>query len=484
MKTYPSRSFRDYVLLVRRFKWRATAFLLGAMLLAVLWVSFAPREYQSEAKLFVRLGRENVALDPTVSPSETIPLSSTREAEMNSIVEHLRSRYLLEKVLGVVQPRYANASPEAKEKALDRLEEQVHVTSPRSSMVLTVEGRGESPQQAQKTVATLVEVYLDEHMRINRATGSYEFFVEQANLLKGQLESARAARRDAKSKAGMASIEGRRTALESQISALETGIHEVSAALTASDARITALRAAVDSLPEALLRQMVGGAPHDGLARMQEQLFELRMREKELLSKRTEAHPVAIAIREQVREVEEALRREQPDREEIMAALSAREVADRASLAVQKEELQAQLDQLSGDLVALNEAEVVIEERARAVRQLEAQYLAYVENLEEARMDQALRADRISNVSILQPATLVLKPVRPRKAFILLLAFLGGAAGAFGVVLLSEQLEPTSGIDEHAAPDLDSRRRAASPRVPQHASSASGGNGAGVRAGT
>jgi uncharacterized protein involved in exopolysaccharide biosynthesis len=280
----------------------------------------------------------------------------------------------------------------------------------------------------------------------------------------------------------MASIEGRRAALEDQISALETGIHEVGAALTASDARIAALRAAVDSLPEALLRQMVGGTPHDGLARMQEQLFQLRMREQELLSKRTEVHPVAIAIREEVRKVEEALRREQPDREEIMAALSAREVADRASLEVQKEELQAQLDQLSGDLVALNEAEVVIEERARAVRQLEAQYLAYVENLEEARMDQALRADRISNVSILQPATLLLKPVRPRKAFILLLAFLGGSAGAFGLVLLSEQLDPASGIREHIAPDLGSRRRGASPRVPQHASSLSGGNGAGVGA--
>ena len=54
-------------------------------------------------------------------------------------------------------------------------------------------------------------------------------------------------------------------------------------------------------------------------------------------------------------------------------------------------------------------------------------------------MDQALRIERISNVSIIQPATLVALPVSPRKALTLFLAMLGGVLGGVVVVLLSEQ---------------------------------------------
>jgi uncharacterized protein involved in exopolysaccharide biosynthesis len=402
---------------------------------------------------------------------------------MNSIVEHLRSRYILEKTLAILQPGGLKASPEQREETLRRYQKRLEVTSPRLSTVVTVQHTANSPQQAQRTVATLVDVYLDEHMRISRPSGSYDFFLEQSKLFKDQLESARAALRDAKSRAGMASIEGRRAALEAEISALETQIREVGAALVASEAKIAALKAAVDSLPEALLRQLLGGMPHDGLASMQDQLFRLRMREQEVLSKRTEAHPVAMAVRAEVRQVEEALQREEPDREEIMAALSAQEVANRASLAVQKEELQAQLGQLTGTLVALNQHEVVIEKLTREVEQLETQHLTYVENMEEARMDQALRDDRISNVSIIQPATFEPRPVHPRKATILLLAFLGGSLGACVVAVLSEQSDPTWRTSEDAPADAALPGVAATARTPEYTSSSSGGNGAGVPAG-
>jgi uncharacterized protein involved in exopolysaccharide biosynthesis len=478
MNTPRTWSLRDYLHVLYRFKGRAAAVLLGIVGLAALWLALAPREYESQAKLFVRIGRENVALDPTVGQGETISLSASREAEMNSIVEHLRSRYILEKTLATVNPDCLNTSPEEWEDTLRKFEKRLDVTSPRASAVVAVQYAANSPQEAQKTLAALVDVYLDEHMRINRPTGSYDFFLQQSELLQDQLESAQAALRDAKSRAGLASIEGRRTALENEISALETQIREVGVALAASDAKISALQAAVDSLPQALLRQLLGGMPHDGLVSMQDQLFQLRMREQEVLSKRTDAHPLAMAIRAEVRQVEEALAREEPDRDEIVSALSAQEVANRASLAVQKEELEAQLGQLDNALVALNEHEVVIEKLKREEQRLETQYLTYVENMEEARMDEALRAGKISNVSIIQPATFVPRPVRPRKALILLLAFLGGSLGAMAVAVLSQQPDPTQITPEEVRDDFDLPRLVRTRRGLRYASAAAGGNGA------
>jgi uncharacterized protein involved in exopolysaccharide biosynthesis len=451
MNTLKTWSLGDYLGIVYRFKWRVLGVMAGAVLLAAIWLKYTPRQYESHAKLFVRVGRENAALDPTLRPSETISLNASREAEMNSIVEHLRSRSILEQVLTVVAPELADASPEERESTLGGLKRSLYVSSPRASTVVTVQGTATEPHKAQQMVAALVDVYLDEHMRINRATGSHEFFQEQTDLFKDQLESAQAALRDAKNRAGMASIEGRRTALEQQVSALESQVHQVEAALAGSEAKIRALQTAGDSLPEPLLRQMVAGTPNDGLATMRQQLFELRIREQEVLSKYTEAHPTTITIRRQVREVEDALKAKEPDRGQLVSAMSAPEMAHRASLAVQKEKLQIQLDELNGKLLALNEDEIVIEERARNVNQLEAKYLAYVANLEEARMDQALRADRISNVSIIQPATFEPRPVRPSKAMTLLLALLGGAVGGVLVAFLSEQWDPSNKPNRAAA---------------------------------
>jgi uncharacterized protein involved in exopolysaccharide biosynthesis len=473
-------SLQDYVFAVLRFKWRAAAVVVAALLLAALWLQFTPRDYESHAKLFVRVGRENAALDPTVGPRETISVNASREVEMNSIVEHLRSRSLLEKVLAVVDPGKANAAAEEKERALKSLEKRLYVNSPRASTIISVQGTAKAPGEAQTTVATLVDVYLDEHMRINRNSRSYDFFVEQSGLLKDQLEAADAELRDAKNRAGMASIEGRRTVLENQISALETQIQLVSAELAASEAKITALKAEVDSLPESLLARLVEGNPNDGLASMRDRLFQLRIREQDVLSNYTTSHPAAIAVREQVQEVEAALEREQPSRAEIVSALTAREEANRASLAVQKEELQSQLAQWNRSLLALNEDALVVEEWTRKVRQLETKYLTYVESMEEARMDQALRNDRISNVSIIQPATFEPSPVRPRKAMVLLLAFLAGSVGGVLVAVFCQHMDPHSQDRPAVAANQERSEPAEEPRERRHPVTASGGNGTGA----
>ena len=126
----------------------------------------------------------------------------------------------------------------------------------------------------------MVEVYLEEHMRISRSPTSYQFFTDQSKSLDDQLEVAQGALRDAKNKAGIASIEDRRSAIEGQINAVEVQIHEVGAALAAAEAKLSALGAVICLLPESLLKQMVGGMPNDGLAAMRGQCSSSRSRKR------------------------------------------------------------------------------------------------------------------------------------------------------------------------------------------------------------
>ena len=80
------------------------AVVAGTVLVTLLW----PKEYRSTGKLFVRLGRENATLDATATLGENpiVAVPPSRENEINSVVEILQSRALLEKVVDALGPAF------------------------------------------------------------------------------------------------------------------------------------------------------------------------------------------------------------------------------------------------------------------------------------------------------------------------------------------------------------------------------------------
>src|SRR5215211_3487959 len=67
-------------------------FFCSAVALTLLAIAFYPRSYTSEAKLFMRVGRESVTLDPTATTGQTIMLQKTQVDEVNSALQMLVSR--------------------------------------------------------------------------------------------------------------------------------------------------------------------------------------------------------------------------------------------------------------------------------------------------------------------------------------------------------------------------------------------------------
>ena len=61
--------------------------------------------YKSEARLLVRIGRESVSLDPTATTGQVISVGQSRESEINSELEILKSRELAQKVVDAIGPR-------------------------------------------------------------------------------------------------------------------------------------------------------------------------------------------------------------------------------------------------------------------------------------------------------------------------------------------------------------------------------------------
>jgi capsular polysaccharide biosynthesis protein len=73
----------------------------------------------------------------------------------------------------------------------------------------------------------------------------------------------------------------------------------------------------------------------------------------------------------------------------------------------------------------------------------EVNYRKYYEKLEQARIDQALEIGKISNISIVQPATFPMVPIKPNKMRNLALGLFLGIFGAVGLAFFSEYIDHT-----------------------------------------
>src|SRR5688500_7839770 len=83
--TGPNVSLRELMTLpsavriLRKYRRGSLAIFAGILLLVALAVQLAPKTYRSEAKLFVRVGRESVTLDPTATTGQMISVYESRE---------------------------------------------------------------------------------------------------------------------------------------------------------------------------------------------------------------------------------------------------------------------------------------------------------------------------------------------------------------------------------------------------------------------
>ena len=472
----PSVSLQDIRLALTRHKGRALAVFALVMIVTVAAVAVFPRKYRSEGKLFVRPSLQHVTKDPTALKEQSIQFSQSQEIEINSIVEILRSKAMFGKVVDSVGADVILGNDEGRVKserqrladrnnAIKELDKRLEVYSPKLSTVVDVQYDAASPELAQQIVAALLDGYLEEHLQVNRTDGSYEFFAQQTELLREQLEQQTEALRDEKSRVGVASIKTKQVALESQIDNIELQRVATATQLATSEAMVASLNRQFEDTPAVVQTSEVTGFANVAADGIQQQLALLKGRREELRAIRTDDHHEVVAVSAQIEELEKLLSGEEKRRTQVtIGANPARQkleidlLSERtrlASLGAQSNKLESQLASALEQLRALNVAEVRIAELQRDVDLTEESYLSYANKLEQARVHNELETKRISNVSVVQPATLESKPVSPNNAIMLALGFLVGTVGALAAAVGSEMFDHTLRGREQVEQELD-----------------------------
>jgi uncharacterized protein involved in exopolysaccharide biosynthesis len=500
----PSTSdlLRQLLSALRR-QWRPAA-LVG---LAVIGVTIAaylvlPRKYQSEALLFVKVGASSVTLDPTATTGPTISLYESRETEINSILQILTSRAMLERTVETLGPEVVlgekplsarvevddenrpsvsdgpteSQFDERGQQAIRALADSVYISTPKKSTVISVGSAAPSPEVAQRIVETILAQFQEEHLRVNATRGSYAFFENQTEELAARIAETSDALIQKKNDAGVLLLDEQRKNVEKQLSDLTDRLRVAQSEVVGSTASIAALEDALAFLPDRVETERTIGISNDAYDRMRDRLYELEIRERDLRARYTDTHPTVQAVLEQVREAEALVSKQAPERTQIREIVPPSRVkaeeelvgerARLASLTSLVEKLESQQGELLTGLRQMNDEETEIARLEREKAVLEATYRLAAEKLEQARIQKALAEERVSNVNVIQPASYDPKPVSPKASMVLGAGFLLAMLSFVATAWLLDRFDDSV----RSAGDLERRLQAPSlGRLPRSA---------------
>ncbi|MCA9039358.1 MAG: hypothetical protein KDA65_03320 [Planctomycetaceae bacterium] len=441
--------------------WRTVVVVFIATFILTQAISMVlPRKYASEAKLFVKVGKESIGVDPTATTGTTLPIYESREAEIRSIMEIITSRAVLERVIDKVGPQVIlGSSPtrNAREKAITQLSSAVSVDRGTKSSVITLSMKEGSPEDAQYLLRVFLEQFRDLHMEANSTEGSYEFFVQQSKLVEEEYEAANQKLQAAKNSLGVTSLVDKRKVFEAKETELQKDRQITEANLAKVEAEIRGYRKAIEEIPERLktLQRDIPNISMDPTIKLRD---ELLIQREELLTKFTENNPRVKTLDKKIAEAEKVLSQSEEKRAELnedtnptylklMEELKKSE-ATAIGLRARQARLEELFTQLQSELENLNAHEGEISSLTKLSDVLLEKLYSYNSKKEEARINRELRAQNISNVNVFQEPTFVEKPVSPRQSLILVAGFLFSLLSAIAVPLLMEHTQFTHMLPE------------------------------------
>lgn len=490
-------SVRDVAYVVFRHKWKIVVFFLIVLLGVTAYTYLIPELYRSEAKLLIRVGRETVSPDPSVS-GPVLPVFQDRETEVNSEIAILTSQPLAEQVVDAVGDNMFLLRPDelkgkasaqedlriarrisrfvkytverllvavdivpeltAKEKAVKKLMKHLTVAAERRANIITIDWEGTGPELAQQTLDALVRFYLERHITAYAGQASPQFFEEQEKRLKDELAAREAAMEKYRAEHGIVALQEQRNNLMEMITTMEKDANDCSGLISASQAKVASLQKSLSANPKTLELSRVSGRGNPAADTMKQRLQELRLMETQMASRYADTYRPLIDIRDQVKQVEGALAKEQETRTEVTTGVDENHQALQLSLDTERAQLDAQTARkasLDGELAKAKEqlATLAAQESdfvrlQREVDLAEKEYKGYRDNLQRSRVSAALDMDKVSNVSVVQPATLPMGPAKPNKALNMglgaLLGLFGGVFLAFVVEFLDDSLNTTA----------------------------------------
>jgi uncharacterized protein involved in exopolysaccharide biosynthesis len=416
----------------------------------VLITLLSPRQYEAEFKIMVKRDRAETLVTPEDKPEMGPP--EITELDLNSEVELLKSRDLLEKV--VIATGVPSGDRLRVYRAERELERNLTVEPIKKTKLIRVAYRARSPYVAQTVLQTLSRLYFEKHLQVHRPPGALEFFQTQTDQYRKKLNDAEAAMTKFDDDKGVVEAALSREIAVRQLNEFQAELKRNRSAVSETEERIRTLEQQYASSAPRLTAQVRTSPNPLLLQQLKSTLLNLELKRTELLSKFAPDYRPVQEVEEQIAQTREAVdnaeqnpvREETTDRDPTHEWLKSELARSRAELQALQTKVAATtqiVDSYRDQARKLNEAEIAQQDLVRKTKAAEENFLLYSRKQEEARISNALDRRRIVNVSVAQPPSASPSPVGPSRALNLGLGFLFAILLSITLALTVNHIDPS-----------------------------------------
>ncbi len=449
-------------------RWKLiTGVYLGIVVTAVFGIFVLPPVYRTAGKILLTTDRAEVS-GGEHAPS-LVRTDEVSDGEINSQLQILRSREVIDSVLADMKPPKEDDDEPAKSDSLvarvlhapasfirtaykrlhniDNLKPdsplywqtrdvlgRLETSNAHPSNIIDVGYMSSDPAWAQEFVNRLMRAYVEHHAKLQQITEAQDFFNEQSELLRRKLAGSESELRSARERAGT---------LAGQQAEVHERLNEFNAEL--SRARIARVE---QEKRMAFLEQTLAGK---GGRVATPELIELEAKRADLIGKYKPDSERVKAIESQIDRLRKAISGYDsftagPAGDGAVTNAGTDLVGGRANLAALKGReaaLGKEADEYKKKAEFLDSRSFDLARLERQVKMDEETYLSYVRSAEQSRLSNAVEQSKLLRLRIIEEAPLPLEAVAPKKGRILVFALLGGLLLSIGLGLARDHFDST-----------------------------------------
>ena len=469
---------------LRNILWARKWLILGAALLTFTLTAvgtwLTKPVYSSSASILVMKERFDAPVTPEQIMAAGRPDTRMTEEDVNSEVEIINSPSLQAQVVKKLQleKNFATKSSgsvfaafdkdptddklSASSLALAKLQENLTVEPGKKSNLIKITYKANNREQAALVVNTLCDLYQERHVKLRENKGATNFFVEQADAMRAELNEKEAALKRISPLPNPQLLNQQIETQMRQLNEFEVALQSTRTGIIESEARIKSFEQQLASEPERLKSEerISHRTAPDAI---RSQLFTLELRRSELLGKYKPQHRLILDLEkdiEKARRMIEAVEKA-PAESTTTSALNPLRQRLNDTLTTERSALASLREKEKALTVTVAQSKTKVRElgvQGYAQRSLDREreladqsYQLYSKKGEESRVSAALDKEGIINVKVAEPASVPYKATSPNVQLNLILGLIGGLILGLVAAFTVEYFQPTARITQPLA---------------------------------
>ncbi len=463
-------SLREILTVVFKHKRTIIVVFLLITFISLIIPFFMTPIYEADSSLLVKIGREHMLMSEVgdVTPQIQVDIKTLVDPE----VAILTSRDLMQRVIqalgiNVIYPDLANDPPESMsplEASILQFQDDLEVEQQGDSNVIIVKFQHEVPQISAKAVNFLGDFWKELHLKVFSAPQA-PFLHEQAEMYRTRLEQSETRLQQFKQEHGISSFSEQKRLILEQQQALDISHKTTQNEIQGLTTKIDSITKQLKTIPKEIPLSTVNDERRV-IDDTKSELLSLKRKEQELSARYQDTSRILIELRKEIALMQSFISEQEEELGDTVTLgrnpvyqqlelemLSAK--SQHAALHTQDEVLTKQLKELDNQIGNLSQLQKEFDALERKVTNDQENLTRYMEKVEAAKISQKMDKKQIANVSVIQAASVPVKPIKPKKGLIAGLGVILGALASISLAFLMEALQSSYTRPEQVSNDLD-----------------------------